>query len=106
VLFTPLLQRLEQSLSQNEAPSSLSAITYYFQRHIHLDQEDHFPQALQMLKNIAGSDAQKWLAIESAAHRALQARLDFLTGIQAVIQGFSVTDPGKMSQSSVSTACS
>jgi Protein of unknown function (DUF3050) len=104
-LFTPLLYRLERSLTQDEEASSLSTITYYFQRHIHLDQEDHFPQALQMLKNIAGSDTHKWLAIESAAHRALQARLDFLTGIQDAIQDFSVTDSSKISRPS-GAACS
>lgn len=85
LLFTPLLNRLERSLT-GEEKVSVQTVYYYFQRHIELDGDDHFPRALQMLKNIAGDEPEKWQTIQASAELALHARLNFLTGIQAAIQ--------------------
>ena len=80
-LFTPLVQRLGQSFNTKEK-NSVSTLLYYLNRHIELDHADHFPKALQMLKNLAGEDERKWTDILLVASRALQARLKFLTSIE------------------------
>ena len=85
-LFTPLIQRIRQTLGI-EDQSRVSTLQYYLKRHIELDHSDHFPQALQMLNRLAGNDSQKWKEIAVAAQQALEARLDFLTGIHSEIRG-------------------
>ena len=79
-LFTPLMQRLRQTLSI-EDQSRVSTLRYYLRRHIELDHAEHFPQALQMLSRLASDNQQKWKEIAVTAQQALEARLDFLTGI-------------------------
>ena len=83
-LFMPLVQRLSQTFNETDQ-ARVSTLRYYLQRHIELDHADHFPQALQMLIHLAGDDPQKWTEIAVAAQQALEARLDFLTGIHAAI---------------------
>lgn len=85
LMFAPLVRRLEHTLLASDQ-SCLGTLSYYLQRHIELDQGDHFPQALQMLGHLAGEDAAYWQQIETAACCALEARLDFLTSIQKAIQ--------------------
>ncbi len=83
-LFTPLIQRLRQTLNI-EDQSRVGTLQYYLKRHIELDHSDHFPKALQMLNRLAGDDPRKWKEIAVAAQQALEARLDFLTGIHSAI---------------------
>ncbi len=83
-LFTPLMQRLRQTLSI-EDQSRVSILRYYLRRHIELDHTDHLPQALQMISRLAGDDSKKWDEIAIAAQQALEARLDFLAGIHTAI---------------------
>lgn len=85
LMFTPLIRRLEQTLSI-EDKSCLSTLLYYLQRHIELDAGDHFPHALQMLQCLVGENITRWQTIEIVAQIALQARLEFLSSIQAIIQ--------------------
>ena len=58
-MFTPLLASLQQTLPQ-EDQACLGSLRYYLQRHIQLDHDDHFPQALKMLTYLAGEDTNKW----------------------------------------------
>ena len=84
-MFAPLLISLQETLSVNDQ-NCMSTLKYYLQRHIELDSGDHFPQALEMLARLTGGEETTWQQVSTAAHRALQARLDFLTGIQKAIQ--------------------
>lgn len=84
-LFIPLVHRLEGALPSHEK-SLVSTLLYYLKRHIDLDDADHFPHALKILKNLADNDPEQWEMIGKTAHRALEARLDFLTHIQLVIE--------------------
>jgi hypothetical protein len=84
-MFTPLLASLQQSLPAHEQ-RRLGTLKYYLRRHIELDHDNHFPQALAMLTRLVGEDSHKWQSIATAANRALQARLNFLTAIQQIIQ--------------------
>ena len=79
-LFIPLVQRLNQQFSPVEQ-TLIAPLQYYLQRHIELDQENHFPHALKILSNLARNDQDKWQGINLAAQRALMARYNLLTAI-------------------------
>ncbi|NKB46888.1 MAG: DUF3050 domain-containing protein [Legionellales bacterium] len=80
-MFTPLLSQLKAEIASNHE-QQFSTLIYYFERHIELDGEEHFPKAIQMLANLVNGDESKLRQVEAAAIRALTARLHFLTGIQ------------------------
>lgn len=88
--ITPsMLMPLVQGLNKQFTPTDQALTTtlrYYLQRHIELDDQNHFPNAVQMLKNLAGEDQQKWIKINQNAQKALIARLDFLTAIADTIK--------------------
>jgi len=84
-MFLPIVKMIEQ----HAAPCDrhvFEAVSYYFNRHIELDGESHFPEALQMLRNLCQEDKNKWLQAENAAIFALNARLKFFTAIKAKIE--------------------
>lgn len=84
-MFTPLMQQLRYSIPQSQQ-ASLEPLLYYLNRHIELDHHEHFPQALKILRHLAGKDEKKWQAIAVHAQLALQSRLDFLSHIQEKIR--------------------
>lgn len=81
-MFMPMLERLEAQTGLQQQ-SDLTTLIYYFKRHIDLDDNEHFPKALKMLANLIGNDAKKLAEVESAAVKALTARINFLSDIQA-----------------------
>lgn len=80
-MFLSLLQQLENNLSDSDK-RHLNTIIFYFKRHIDLDDNEHFPKAIKMLSNLTGNDKNKFDDVERIAKIALQARSNFLTGIQ------------------------
>lgn len=84
-LFPPLVEQLKQSMPE-PLTSSLEPLRYYLNRHIQLDGENHFPHALQILRNLVDHHRKKWVDIFVRAEFALQARLNFLTAIQRKIR--------------------
>jgi hypothetical protein len=78
VIFEPLVNAIKRNFADD---SKLSSLIYYFDRHIELDSNQHFDQAKRMLSNLIGNDPRKMEEAKNAAHRALIARLDFLTAI-------------------------
>lgn len=83
-MFNPLVEQLKNKIS-SEQKINIKPLFYYLNRHIELDDTEHFPRALQMLVNLAGEDEKKWEDIIIHAKLALQARLNFLTQIQQEI---------------------
>jgi hypothetical protein len=47
----------------------------YLDRHIALDENTHAPLALEMLRGLCGENGERWHEAESAARRAIEARL-------------------------------
>lgn len=80
-MFAPLVKQIKREIVEKNT-KQFSTLLYYCKRHIELDDEAHFPKALQMLSNFVGNDEMKLYDVEVAATKALTARLDFLTDIQ------------------------
>lgn len=81
-LIPDLFQQLVNKLIQNK-PDQLATLAYYFERHIHLDSDEHGPQALRMVALLTGDDVIKIKEAENAAREALQAREILWDGIHA-----------------------
>ncbi|MCS4433782.1 DUF3050 domain-containing protein [Aquiflexum gelatinilyticum] len=88
-LIPDMFRRLVNDLISTK-PSELSTLKYYFDRHIHLDEDHHGPLALRMLEQLCGNDAQKWNEAEQAAKEALEARKVLWDGINKEILALSV----------------
>lgn len=70
-MFTSILKEI-----QAHCPAvDLSKFVYYFQRHIDLDGDEHGPLAMQMIAELAGTDAVKWQEMQTVAQQALQKRI-------------------------------
>jgi len=79
-LIPDIFQKLVDELIQNQ-PEELAMLSYYFERHIHLDTDEHGPLALKMVELLTGDDPIKIKEAENAAKEALQARRILWDGI-------------------------
>ena len=55
--------------------TDLTAFTYYLERHIDLDGDQHGPMAGRLVDYLCGDDEAFWQAAETAAVGALESRL-------------------------------
>ena len=79
-MFISMIKRMN---IENE--SKFDQIIYYFERHIEVDGDSHGPMALDMIKNLCGSDPLKWEEVISASKSALQKRISLWDGINLQI---------------------
>ncbi|GAA4015955.1 DUF3050 domain-containing protein [Hymenobacter fastidiosus] len=85
-MFRHLIADLHQRF-----PGQLDTFAYYLDRHIQLDEEVHTPLAEQMVRELCGTDAQRWADCQDVASRCMQARVALWNGIR---QTLSVAAPG------------
>lgn len=84
-MFAPIIKKIEDE-NNGHYPAKLDTLIYYLKRHVQLDSEEHFPKALQMMENLINGDEHKFQEAEQAARVALNARIEFLDDIYALIQ--------------------
>jgi hypothetical protein len=71
-------QIINQSKSKE---TSFSKLTYYLNRHIELDGDEHGPLALKMMEALCGDDSKKWNEVLEISKLALQHRIALWDGI-------------------------
>jgi hypothetical protein len=64
-----------------EAGGGLDDLTFYLNRHIGLDGDEHGPKAHQLLRSLCGSDESRWQVAEQTAADCLDARRGLWDGI-------------------------
>ncbi|RYU81618.1 DUF3050 domain-containing protein [Hymenobacter persicinus] len=79
-----MFRHLIADLSQR-FPGQLDTFIYYLDRHIQLDEEVHTPLAEQMVRELCGSDAQRWDDCRDVANRCMQARVALWNGIRQTL---------------------
>lgn len=79
-MFISMIKKMNHDNDQ-----SFGQIIYYFERHIEVDGDSHGPMALQMIKNICGTDTIKWEEAISASKTALEKRIALWDGINLQI---------------------
>lgn len=75
-MFRSIVNDIDKALK-----GKLKSFIYYLNRHIGLDEDEHTPAALKMVKELCGDDEQKWNEATEAAITAMQARIHLWDGI-------------------------
>lgn len=79
-MFRALIKKMK--ISQARAP----IFHFYLERHIHLDEDFHFPFAISLLNELCENDPNKVKEAEDAAKKAIEARITFWDGVLAALK--------------------
>jgi hypothetical protein len=85
-MFTAILKNFQKNFPEQD----ISKLIYYFERHIELDEDEHGPMALEMVKELAENDPTKWKEIEEVSIEALKKRIELWNSIEKIIVGKKV----------------
>jgi len=80
-MFRSIVKKIDQDLK-----GRLKSFAYYLDRHIGIDEDEHGPAALKMIKELCGKDDSKWSEAAQAAKDTMQTRIIFWDEILAQIK--------------------
>lgn len=69
-MFIEIIQQ-----SSREGKGQFPKLTYYLERHIEVDGDEHGPLALEMIQELCGEEVQKWQEAKETAIQALKRRI-------------------------------
>jgi hypothetical protein len=73
-----------------ESGVSIAKLLFYLERHIKVDGGEHGPMALNMIKELCGTDQQKWMEATSVSIEALKMRIQLWDGVLLAIESQEV----------------
>lgn len=85
-LIPEMFSEILGGLSKTSIQTDLQPITYYFDRHIELDGDEHGPMAHKMVELLCGNDEVKWQEAAAVSKEALMSRIALFDGILEKIQ--------------------
>jgi hypothetical protein len=86
-----VIPKMFLGILENSKLDNASQLTYYMQRHIELDGDEHGPMAIEMLQILCGTDLQKWKEVELTAITALNLRISLWDGVEKALLAETIT---------------
>jgi hypothetical protein len=87
-LIPDMFRKIVERLAESEN-ISIEAFRYYLDRHIGIDEEEHGPASVRMMKSMCGDNDMRWRLVKRAAEESLIARIKLWDGIADAIEAAS-----------------
>jgi len=86
-MFTSIIQQTQQKFPEED----LKLFSYYFERHIELDGDEHGNMAMELVSELCGEDQENWDEALEISNEALIVRKKLWDGIAETLQSNQVT---------------